>query len=145
MLLSSLSALVALSILATLKTFAIEIRMQELYPYGKILNGEKATRSQFPFQVSIDGCSYCNTLRLRYRSCGGSIISEEYILTSAHCTYKVNNLKVVLATLYYMRGSKYNILSENVFIHPGYNPAARIHGISLIKIPKQTFYGNLVF
>lgn len=46
-------------------------------PQSRIVGGQLAATAQFPFQVS-----------LRYfgsHICGGSIISENYILTAAHC------------------------------------------------------------
>lgn len=45
---------------------------------GRIVGGELVSIKSFPYQVS-----------LQYRNnhmCGGSIISEKFILTAAHCT-----------------------------------------------------------
>ncbi|XP_060531127.1 trypsin-like isoform X1 [Cylas formicarius] len=50
-------------------------------PSGRISYGEVAERGQFPYQVSVQlslGFTF-------YPSCGGSILSPEYILTAAHC------------------------------------------------------------
>jgi len=43
----------------------------------RIVNGYPASRGDFPHQasVTIDGSSFC----------GGSLISENYVLTAAHC------------------------------------------------------------
>jgi secreted trypsin-like serine protease len=45
---------------------------------GRITNGNTAIRGQFPWQVSliIDFAYFC----------GGSLISDEWVLTAAHCT-----------------------------------------------------------
>lgn len=42
-----------------------------------IINGKKAKQGQFPYQVGItmDGQYFC----------GGSIISEDWVLTAGHC------------------------------------------------------------
>nr|CAD7578738.1 unnamed protein product [Timema californicum] len=51
-----------------------------LYPSRRISNGDVAEVGQFPWQValSID----------RHTACGASLISEEWVLTAAHCIYK---------------------------------------------------------
>ena len=49
-----------------------------VYASSKIVGGEEAVPNSIPWQVALffDGGWFC----------GGSIISEDYILTAAHCT-----------------------------------------------------------
>ena len=46
----------------------------------RIVNGNRATRGQFPHQAALylDGTSFC----------GGSLISTTYVLTAAHCAQR---------------------------------------------------------
>lgn len=44
----------------------------------RIINGEEASPNQFPFHVGV---------KSEKGLCGGSLISEEYVLTAAHCTF----------------------------------------------------------
>ena len=46
----------------------------------RIINGENATLGQFPWQVGLY-LGFDDTVWF----CGGSIISENWILTAAHC------------------------------------------------------------
>lgn len=46
-------------------------------PTGRVVGGNDAVRSQFPYQISLR--------RDHSHVCGGSIISNRYILTAAHC------------------------------------------------------------
>lgn len=44
---------------------------------GRIVGGAEIEISEAPWQVSL--------LRFNSHTCGGSIISENYVLTAAHC------------------------------------------------------------
>ena len=46
-------------------------------PSGRIVGGTDALDGQFPHQISLR--------RLGSHTCGGSIISRNYVLTAAHC------------------------------------------------------------
>lgn len=53
-------------------------------PEGRIVNGMRAARGQFPYQA---GLIIKDNQNNNYK-CGGSVISNLWILTAAHCTYR---------------------------------------------------------
>lgn len=65
--------LVYFSILLTLSEGQLES--------NRIFGGQEATPGQFPFRISLRISRFLRT----YHFCGGSILSERFIVTAAHC------------------------------------------------------------
>ena len=64
-------------------------------PAGTIINGKEAFEGQFPWQVMLNhGGSLC----------GGSIISEDWGITAAHCINRYTKSSINVYVGYHHRG-----------------------------------------
>ena len=69
---------------------------------NRIVGGVPATKGQFPHQVSLQwGMSPSNGLQ---HFCGGSIISETWVLTAGHCILAIPNFGTFV-----VKAGKHNI------------------------------------
>ncbi|XP_037809736.1 brachyurin-like [Lucilia sericata] len=91
-----------------------------------IVSGSRAAIGQFPWHVILRRNVYDELL------CGGSIISNRWVLTAGHCVYGQKSILLVFgATNLY--NSDVNMTSTTFYIYPGYNKL--VNDISLIELP----------
>ncbi|KAJ2507014.1 hypothetical protein IWW47_001305 [Coemansia sp. RSA 2052] len=95
----------------------------------RILGGSEAKKSDYPFVVYL----YNGGLKT---FCGGSIISDTWILTAAHCikTATANDISVFIGQgTYSIDPSKAAKVAE-LHNHPQYNDQTMVNDISLLKL-----------
>ncbi|XP_059476938.1 trypsin-1-like [Neocloeon triangulifer] len=104
----------------------------QLFKAGdKIVGGSPAAAGEIPWQVSLQYTS-------GFHFCGGSIISETYILTAAHCStgQTPNGVRVITGTLRTAQpGATYNVATIN--INPDYSSSTFTGDIALWEIRGQ--------
>ncbi|XP_043791451.1 trypsin-7-like [Apis laboriosa] len=92
----------------------------------RIIGGHNACINEYPYQVSIHymGKHYC----------GGSIISENWLLTAAHCIYGLipTKFKIRVGSTYNNNGIEYNI--KNIILHENYNIYTFDYDVALIML-----------
>lgn len=95
-----------------------------------ITNGYTAKRGQFPWQVSIiiDGSYFC----------GGSLISDDWVLTAAHCANGFTSFDVTLGSsrVDTLDPGSRTALSRSSFMHEEYESSSINNDIALIKLPQ---------
>ncbi|CAK1578026.1 unnamed protein product [Parnassius mnemosyne] len=92
----------------------------------RIVGGRNATCEEFPHQVSfVVNNSYF---------CGGFIISEQYILTAAHCGQEVDPSTVVMRTGSTWRKNGTKVTVTEVIPYPEYSNPPYDKDIAIMKI-----------
>lgn len=122
-------------------------------PYGKpdsdgmrVIGGVESVHHSWPWQVRVRPCS-------RYKCtflCGGSIISDTWVLTAAHCIpYKATRGNITVGNHILYTDKKLDPFSKNYTIsrivtHPGWNKYIRWNDISLIKVDQEIDFNDHV-
>merc|ERR1719228_453290 len=121
------------------KDFAAECGIEGPPSKEKIVGGHEAAEHQWPWQVAlfIDDAWFC----------GGSLISDEWVLTAGHCVYQANYFDV-LAGAHNVRASsephRVEITSYEGFTNQVYNPDTLFNDIALIKLPSKIEFNDYI-
>ncbi|XP_067944938.1 chymotrypsinogen B-like [Watersipora subatra] len=106
----------------------------------RVIGGNVADKGEWPWQVSIIkstsfyGRSFSHT-------CGGTIISPEWIVSAAHCfqgltsSYNIR-MRVGEHSQYVDEGTEYNAVVSKIMVHPQYSYSQNYNDIALVKLSK---------
>lgn len=98
-------------------------------PQGLVVNGTPVVKNQWPWLVSIF------SVLTNQHFCGGSLISENHVITAAHCihdkkTSEARTADQIVALLgkhdlseLHERGSE-SFYPTSIFVHPDWNPSS---------------------
>jgi len=105
----------------------------------RIVGGFEAEENQWPWQVAlfIDNAWFC----------GGSIISENYIMTAAHCADGASYFDI-MAGAHNVRASsephRVEITSYNGWTHPQWDHNTLANDIALIELPSPLSFNEYI-
>ncbi|XP_051830616.1 chymotrypsinogen 2-like [Antechinus flavipes] len=105
---------------------------------ARIVNGEEAVPGSWPWQVSLQDTT-------GFHFCGGSIISEDWVVTAAHCGVKKTDL--VIAGEFDQGSDEENIQVlkiGQVFKNPKFNFFTITNDITLIKLATPVQFSDTV-
>jgi chymotrypsin-like protease len=107
---------------------------------SRIINGDLAGLGQFPWQAAL----YANSGSTTYFRCGGSIISEQWILTSAVCIYGYDTFTVLVGVID-LNGSGVLAQSSEIIPYYDYDPNDFHHySIGLVKLSTPLAFNRYV-
>lgn len=105
------------------------------YIIKKIINGVEADPSSFPWVVSMR-IKTVNGLYIHI--CGGSLISDQHVITAAHCLkeYEGSDFAFVIGTqsLDEKPKSQYIYNVANIFSYPFFDKTTTLHDLAIITL-----------
>merc|ERR1712115_18358 len=105
----------------------------------RIVGGHEAQEHQWPWQVAlfIDDAWFC----------GGALISENYVLTAAHCAEGASYFDI-MAGAHNVRASsephRVEITSYNGWTHPQWDHNTLSNDVALIELPSPIDFNNYI-
>ncbi|XP_018016266.1 brachyurin-like [Hyalella azteca] len=105
---------------------------------SRIVGGTEAVPHSFPWQVAlfIDDIYFC----------GGSLISDEWVLTAGHCLHEAQSV-VVVAGAHNIREaepSQVTMTSTNLKVHEDYGPVFLRNDIAILKLPSPITFNEFI-
>ncbi|KAJ8712704.1 hypothetical protein PYW08_008008 [Mythimna loreyi] len=115
---------------------------------SRIVSGWEAQPGQHPHHAALH---LVNSTLTAIRLCGGSIISKEWILTTAPCVVAVDLAIVRVGVVSINDNNPENMfLTSEWYMHPAFNPNISIvnyyqsNGVALIKLQRPLVYSRLI-
>lgn len=144
----NIKSLVLLSLAALLAaSCAYSISDSEIDLEPRIVNGKPAARGQFPFYALLK-ISFTSG---REGLCGGSLITNQWVLTAAHCvTIRGETLNRIDVHLGALNATDLNeeghvvVISKRVFPNPSFSPYLSQNDVALLKLEQPVQFTSFV-
>jgi len=108
-------------------------------PMDRIVGGTEATPHSYPWMAAlfVDDQWFC----------GGSLISDEWVLTAAHCAKDASEMKVMLGAHNVREGAeegRIELVTRDFFTHEKYNTLNLHNDLALVHLPEKVNFTNTI-
>uniref|UniRef100_A0A3Q0SBU0 Peptidase S1 domain-containing protein n=1 Tax=Amphilophus citrinellus TaxID=61819 RepID=A0A3Q0SBU0_AMPCI len=114
--------------------FSVLTCLGEIGHGGKIINGEKAPENSMKYMASVQN-------KKGRHVCGGFLITEDYVVTAAHCNEAIPT-HVVLGNHNLKKGNHEKIDIEKKIKHESYRDVEHGNDIMLLKLSTKAQLGS---
>lgn len=111
---------------------------------GKIIGGVQAEPNEFPWQVGLVALSSTGEVE---GFCGGSLVSEDAVLTAAHCVVGAKKIGLFLGAHDIDSTSETNrvyVESDRFDVHPDWNDNNLKGDIALVHLPDPVTFNDYI-
>ncbi|KAJ8976384.1 hypothetical protein NQ317_003339 [Molorchus minor] len=116
-------------------------------PDPRILDGHEVEPHSIPYQAFLNITLEGETWRI----CGGAVITENYIVTSAGCMFGATSVLVILGAhnVTYKEVSQVRFETDKFLIHPGYTTDVgtgfvHVKDLAIISIPDTVRFNDVI-
>ncbi|XP_053666780.1 brachyurin-like [Anopheles marshallii] len=117
-------------------------------PSHRIVNGQEATPGQFPYQIAL-----LSNFPTGTGLCGGSVLTNNYILTAAHCvisgatTLALGGTAIIGAhdrSFVEPTQQRIDFTTAGINAHPGYTPTNIRNDVAVVRLNSPITYSDRI-